>query len=55
MFSLGELRRGALEMAGSEGLFAAPEGDAFRVAAGKIDPGERVVVFDTGTGYKYVE
>jgi hypothetical protein len=25
------------------------------VAQGKIDRGERVVVFDTGTGYKYVE
>ena len=25
------------------------------VTQGKIDRGERVVVFDTGTGYKYVE
>jgi len=25
------------------------------VAAKKIDRGERVVAFDTGTGYKYVD
>ncbi|HYN42748.1 MAG TPA: threonine synthase [Thermoanaerobaculia bacterium] len=56
-----EMRRGVLEMASSEGLFAAPEGGAAwiavekLVAAGKLDRGERVVVFDTGTGYKYVD
>lgn len=56
-----EMRRGVLEMASSEGLFAAPEGGAAWIAvekllsAGKLDRGERVVVFDTGTGYKYVE
>lgn len=56
-----EMRRGVLEMAGSEGLFAAPEGGAAWIAvekllaAGKLDRGERVVVFDTGTGYKYAE
>ncbi len=56
-----EMRRGVLEMAGSEGLFAAPEGGAAWIAvekllaAGRLDRGERVVVFDTGTGYKYVE
>ncbi len=56
-----EMRRGVLELAGSEGLFAAPEGGAAWIAveklleAGKLDRGERVVVFDTGTGYKYVE
>ncbi|MBK6406592.1 MAG: threonine synthase [Holophagales bacterium] len=56
-----EMRRGVLEMAASEGLFAAPEGGAAWIAvekllaAGKLDRGERVVVFDTGTGYKYVE
>jgi threonine synthase len=56
-----EMRRGVLELASCEGLFAAPEGGAAWIAvekllaAGKIDRGEHVVVFDTGTGYKYVE
>jgi threonine synthase len=56
-----EMRRGVLEMASSEGLYAAPEGGAAWIAVekllaeGKLDRGERVVVFDTGTGYKYVE
>ncbi|MDL2718688.1 MAG: threonine synthase [Acidobacteriota bacterium] len=56
-----EMRRGVNELASFEGLFAAPEGGAAweavkkLVAAKKIDPGERVVVFDTGTGYKYVD
>jgi threonine synthase len=56
-----EMRRGVLEMASCEGLFAAPEGGAAWIAvekllaAGKLDRDERVVVFDTGTGYKYVE
>jgi threonine synthase len=56
-----EMRRGVLEIASSEGLFAAPEGGAAWIAveklleAGKLDRAERVVVFDTGTGYKYVE
>ncbi len=56
-----EMRRGVLELASSEGLYAAPEGGAAWIAvekllkAGKLDRGERVVVFDTGTGYKYVE
>jgi len=56
-----EMRRGVVEMASSEGLYAAPEGGAAWIAVekllatGKLDRGERVVVFDTGTGYKYVE
>ncbi|HQQ78253.1 MAG TPA: threonine synthase [Thermoanaerobaculia bacterium] len=56
-----EMRRGVLELASREGLFAAPEGGAAweavkkLVAEGKVDRGERIVVFDTGTGYKYVE
>ncbi len=56
-----EMRRGVVEMAGSEGLFPAPEGGAAWIAvgkllaAGKISRDERVIVFDTGTGYKYVE
>jgi threonine synthase len=56
-----EMRRGVNELASFEGLFAAPEGGAAweavkkLVAAGRIDRDERVVVFDTGTGYKYVD
>ena len=56
-----EMRRGVVELASHEGLFAAPEGGAAweavkkLVLAGKVDRGERIVVFDTGTGYKYVE
>jgi threonine synthase len=56
-----EMRRGVGEMASREGLYAAPEGGAAWIAvekllrAGKLDRSERVVVFDTGTGYKYVE
>jgi threonine synthase len=56
-----EMRRGALELASHEGLFAAPEGGAAweavkqLVAKGTVAKDERIVVFDTGTGYKYVE
>jgi threonine synthase len=56
-----EMRRGVREMAASEGLYAAPEGGAAWIAvekllaAGWLDRRERIVVFDTGTGYKYVE
>jgi threonine synthase len=56
-----EMRRGVNEMASSEGLYAAPEGGAAWIAvekllaAGRLDRTDRVVVFDTGTGYKYVE
>jgi threonine synthase len=56
-----EMRHGVLELASHEGLFAAPESGAAweavkkLVLAGKIGRDERIVVFDTGTGYKYVE
>ncbi len=49
------------ELASLEGVFAAPEGAATLVAARKlaaskwIQPDESVVLFNTGTGYKYVE
>jgi threonine synthase len=49
------------ELASLEGIFAAPEGAATVSAARKlaesgwIGPGERVVLFNTGTGYKYAE
>jgi threonine synthase len=47
------------EMASLEGIFAAPEGAAAWAGAkrlreeGAIRPGERVVLFNTGTGLKY--
>ncbi|MFI5181994.1 MAG: threonine synthase [Thermoanaerobaculia bacterium] len=56
-----EMRAAVAEMGASEGLFPAPEGGAAWAAvkqlvlAGKIRRDERVVVFDTGTGFKYVE
>ena len=56
-----EMRRGVSEIASREGIFAAPEGGAAWAAVGKLlesgflDRDERVVVFDTGNGYKYVE
>ena len=49
------------ELASSEGIFAAPEGAATVVAARKLaaegflKPADRVVLFNTGTGYKYLE
>ena len=49
------------ELASTEGIFAAPEGAATVVAASKlaaegfIRPADRVVLFNTGTGYKYLE
>ncbi len=48
-------------LASTEGIFAAPEGAATVVAAEKlarsgwIKPDESVVLFNTGTGYKYSE
>jgi threonine synthase len=47
-------------MAQAEGIFAAPEGAAtlaalpHLIAAGWLDPGERIVLFNTGTGLKYL-
>jgi threonine synthase len=49
------------ELASLEGIFAAPEGAATvsaarkLAAAGWIKPEETVVLFNTGTGYKYAE
>ena len=48
-------------MAALEGIFAAPEGGAGLVATekllkqGKIQADEKVVLFNTGSGYKYLE
>ena len=52
---------GVKEGASSEGLFMAPEGGACVAAArqlkvsGHLSPDDTVALFDTGTGYKYVE
>ena len=49
------------EVGSKEGLFVAPEGAACFVALkelrelGKIDVGERVVIFNTGSGIKYLD
>ncbi len=49
------------ELATLEGIFASPEGAATVIAARKlaaagwIKPEETVVLFNTGTGYKYAE
>jgi threonine synthase len=56
-----EMLAACLDMAALEGIFAAPEGGAGLVAAAKlvedekILPGDTVVLFNTGSGYKYLE
>src|ERR1700681_4511145 len=56
-----ELIEGAKEMARSEGIFAAPEGGACvpalrkLLARGDVKPEERVVLFNTGSGIKYLD
>jgi len=51
----------AREVGSSEGLFVSPEGAACFAAlkslsrAGKITSGERVVIFNTGSGIKYLD
>lgn len=56
-----EMMDACLEVARLEGIFAAPEGGAGVVAveklveAGKIRADETVVIFNTGSGYKYTE
>jgi threonine synthase len=56
-----EIVQGAKEAAACEGLFMCPEGGACVAAArklkisGHLSPDDSVVLFDTGTGYKYVE
>jgi threonine synthase len=56
-----ELIAGAREMARSEGIFASPEGGACvpavrqLLARGDVKPDERVVLFNTGSGIKYLE
>jgi len=56
-----EMIRAVREVGSKEGLFAAPEGAACFVAlkklraSGKIDIDERVVIFNTGSGIKYLD
>jgi len=56
-----EMLEAGRELASFEGIFAAPEGAATVAGAGKlassgwIKPEETVVLFNTGTGYKYAE
>jgi threonine synthase len=54
-----EILHAARDLASLEGLYASPEGAATVIAARKlaasgwIEPEETVVLFNTGTGYKY--
>ena len=56
-----EMLRVTREIGSAEGLFVAPEGAACFVAlrkllaAEKIGPAERVVIFNTGSGIKYLD
>ena len=56
-----EMIRVTREVGSSEGLFVSPEGAACFAAlrslcsAGKIASAERVVIFNTGSGIKYVD
>jgi threonine synthase len=54
------MRRACDEMGAAEGLFVAPEGGAGWAAAkdlaasGTLDPRSRIVLFNTGSGFKYL-
>jgi threonine synthase len=56
-----EMRAAMAEMARAEGIFACPEGAATLAglrhlrAAGWVRPADRVVLFNTGSGYKYLD
>jgi threonine synthase len=56
-----ELIAGAKELARSEGIFASPEGGACvpavrqLLASGDVKPDEKVVLFNTGSGIKYLD
>jgi threonine synthase len=56
-----ELIKGAKEIGASEGIFAAPEGGALLAAlnklveTGEVTHEERIVLFNTGGGIKYLE
>ena len=54
-----DMRRACDEIGAAEGLFVCPEGGAVwaaaknLAAAGRLDPATKVVLFNTGTGFKY--
>ena len=56
-----ELIAATREIGAAEGVFCAPEGAACLPAlrklmdAGQVNPGDRVVLFNTGSGVKYME
>jgi threonine synthase len=56
-----EMMAACRELATAEGVFAAPEGGACLAAVGKlaaanfVRPEDKIVLFITGSGYKYVE
>ncbi|GMR10006.1 MAG: threonine synthase [Anaerolineae bacterium] len=58
--SEGQIAASEAELAGAEGIFACPEGAAtlagleLLVEAGDIEPDDRVVLFNTGHGLKYL-
>jgi threonine synthase len=49
------------DLAAAEGMFAAPEGGACVAACGKLlangflSPADRVVIYNTGSGLKYID
>ena len=55
-----QMRRAADEIGAAEGLFVCPEGAAVWAAAKtlaadrRLDPSSRIVLFNTGTGFKYM-
>ncbi len=55
-----EMRRACDEIGAAEGLFVAPEGGAVwaaakgLAAAGALEPASKVVLFNTGSGFKYL-
>jgi threonine synthase len=56
-----EILQGVRDASSTDGLFVAPEGGACVAAArklkasGHLSPDDKIVIFNTGTGYKYVE
>ena len=56
-----EMIQAAVELASDEGIFAAPEGGACvaalkkLLASGTLKPEERIVIYNTGSGLKYLE
>ena len=56
-----EIVQGVKDASSTEGMFMAPEGGACVAAlrklkaSGHLSPDDTIVVFNTGTGFKYVE